>query len=397
MQIKGNIDEKRKNELLKEYELTQQMAIHYDQMNWQIGSILIACILIGVVAIHKDIHSYFLLSTLSLFVLWIWSKFYFRHKGIQNLKFERLQQIEKELNFKQHLIVKQSDQEGSLQGLHGKNLVNIITYGIPSLLLFIYIINEFFNHLGLFRSLMNSITFANFLTSYVAPLIPIIVALAVYFFGKSAYFRQKEYELITKRYLEEGVDAISKDVDRSLASFRHNWWLSTVVLKHFRELGKDIRPELLDPYIIPDTSLFELWRDYRLIELFRDDICFKVHQSLDAFVRTSYAFFQDDLGSMVRLSVKSGNEIEVTASLEQREQIVDRYFIEVEKLNQKAKRYYALLVELQNVSSLIQTERFSFKKLKKLYARSEIKRAIRVLKDLFPDLESEETSIKNSS
>lgn len=147
-------------------------------------------------------------------------------------------------------------------------------------------------------------SFACIFETYIQPVIPIAAAILVYYLGKSAYFRQKEYELVTKRYLEEGIDAISKNVDKSLALFRHNWWQSTVVLKHFRELGKDMRLELYqNPFIAPDPSLFEIWRDYRLLNIVGDDVFNRAHQSLDAFVRSTYAFFQDDLGSMVRVTI----------------------------------------------------------------------------------------------
>ena len=170
-------------------------------------------------------------------------------------------------------------------------------------------------------------SFACIFETYIRPLIPIAAAILVYFLGKSAYFRQKEYELITKRYLEEGIDAISKNVDKSLALFRHNWWQSTVVLKHFRELGKDMRPELYqNPFIAPDPSLFEIWRDYRLLDIAGNDVFYRAHQSLDAFVRSTYAFFQDDLCSMVRVIIEGGKEIEVKAT---REQIFNKYVEEV--------------------------------------------------------------------
>ena len=100
-------------------------------------------------------------------------------------------------------------------------------------------------------------TFECFFKIYIIPIIPVAVALIVYFLGKSTYFRQKEYEMITKIYLEEGLDSISKNVDSSLAIFRHNWWVSTVVLKHFRDLGKDMRKELYEqPYKKPDVIHF---------------------------------------------------------------------------------------------------------------------------------------------
>ena len=226
-------------------------------------------------------------------------------------------------------------------------------------------------------------TFECLFETYLEPLIPIVAAVLVYYLGRYAYFRQKEYELITERYLTEGIDAISGNVDRSLALFRHNWWKSTVVLKHFRDLGKDMRSDLYKTaFLEPDPSLFEIWRDYRLMDVVGDDIFNRAHQSLDAFVRNTYAFFQDDLVAMVRVTIEGGKEIELKAS---REQMISEYMDEVERLDIQAKRYYILLGELQKLSSLIQTERFSFSNLKKLKERPEVQDSIATLKKEFSD------------
>lgn len=226
--------------------------------------------------------------------------------------------------------------------------------------------------------------------TYIEPLIPLIAALVVYLLGRRAYFRQKEYELITSRYLAEGIDAISKNVDRSLAVFRHNWWQSTVVLKHFRDLGKDMRPELYkNVFLPPDPSHFEIWRDYRLKDVVGDDIFNRAHQSLDAFVKSGYAFFQDDLCSMVRVTVEGGKSLELKATPEK---MIEGYLEEVEKLDAAALRYYVLLGELQKISSIVQTERFSFKMLKKLRERREVQESVNALKEHFSDtFESIET------
>lgn len=218
---------------------------------------------------------------------------------------------------------------------------------------------------------------------YVAPFVPLVAALLVYFLGRAAYFRQKEYELLIKRYLDEGIDAIAKNVDRSLALFRHNWWQSTVLLKHFRDLGKDIRPELYrEAFSAPDESLFEVWRDYRLNDIVGNDIFNRAHQSLDAFVRSTYAFFKDDLATMVRVTVEGGEELEVKAS---RTQMISEYLEEVERLDREARRYYVLLGELQAISSVIQSERFSLKSIKHLKDRVEVVNAVSRLKNHFTD------------
>lgn len=219
--------------------------------------------------------------------------------------------------------------------------------------------------------------------TYIKPLIPLVAVLLAYFLGKSAYFRQKEYELITKRYLEEGIDSISKNVDSSLAVIRHNWWHCLFVLKSFRDLGKDMRPELYNEGLIePEPSNFELWKNYRLKNIVGDDIFHLVHQLLDAFVKSSYSFFRDDMCNGIRVTLNGGQELVVIAT---REEIYEGMMKEVIEIDKKALKFYGLLGELQNISNLIQTKRFSFNNLNKLKDHSVVKNAVSNLKKTFQE------------
>ena len=219
--------------------------------------------------------------------------------------------------------------------------------------------------------------------TFLKPLVPLAAVLLAYFLGKSAYFRQKEYELITKRYLEEGLDSISKNVDSSLAIIRHNWWHCLFVLKSFRDLGRDMRQELYKEGLIePEPSNFELWRDYRLKHIVGDDIFNQVHQLLDSFVKSSYSFFRDDMCNGIRVTLEGGKELEVTAT---RKEIYDEMLKEVIKVDKKAQKFYVLLAELQNISTVIQTKRFSFNSLKGLKEHPIVKNAVSNLKNTFKD------------
>ncbi len=75
-------------------------------------------------------------------------------------------------------------------------------------------------------------------------IIPIILAFLAYLFGLKTYFRQKEYEMVRKRYLEEGIDLIAQESDRALSIFIYNWSRGLTVIKHFRDFGTKIDPLL---------------------------------------------------------------------------------------------------------------------------------------------------------
>jgi hypothetical protein len=127
-----------------EYDKTQQMAIHYDLLNWNIGYILIAGVFVGVGLVGEKIFLYPALALISLATLTIWRLFYARHKKIQRVKFIRLQEIEKELNMQQHRRVHSEDREGKLGGLKGDQLATILTLGIPSLLMLVWLVHPIF-------------------------------------------------------------------------------------------------------------------------------------------------------------------------------------------------------------------------------------------------------------
>ena len=230
-------------------------------------------------------------------------------------------------------------------------------------------------------------------STFISPLIPLAAVILAYLLGKSAYFRQKEYELITKRYLEEGIDSISKNVDSSLAIIRHNWWHCLFVLKSFRDLGKDMRPELYNEGLIkPDPSNFELWKDYRLKDIVGNDIFNRVHQHLDSFVKSSFSSFRDDMCNGIRVTLNGGKELEVVAT---REEIYEGILKDAIEIDNKARKFYVLLGELQNISNLIQTKRISFKNLDKLKEHTVVKNAVKNLKnavkEVLKDSDSKDT------
>lgn len=125
-----------------EYEKTQEMAIHYDTMNWGIGAILIAGVF-GMVGLSGDnVEAYPFLALLSAIVLFIWRVYYMRHKAVQKIKFKRLQEIEKELKMQQHLLVDCADKAGKLYGIKGDWCAWLITIGVPAGIWFMYIISR---------------------------------------------------------------------------------------------------------------------------------------------------------------------------------------------------------------------------------------------------------------
>ena len=132
-----------KESLRLEYDKTQEMAIHYDTMNWTIGSILLAGIFGMAGLIGDKIQAYPQVAVLSFIILLVWRVFYKRHKEIQRVKFTRLQEIEKELHLRQHLLVNEQDKLGKMTGIKGDHMATILTIMVPLFFIITYLAWKF--------------------------------------------------------------------------------------------------------------------------------------------------------------------------------------------------------------------------------------------------------------
>ena len=65
--------------------------------------------------------------------------------------------------------------------------------------------------------------------------VALIVALLVAQFGLTIYFRQKEHELVQKRYLEGCIDVLAGELEIAFGAFRHNWIRKTELVNINRQ------------------------------------------------------------------------------------------------------------------------------------------------------------------
>jgi len=138
-QESNQVSDAEKQYLLTEYQAAQEMACHYDKMNWTIGTILIAATFAMVGLVGDKFHMYPSLAGLSFVSLGIWRLYYERHKKIQDVKWERLQEIEKILGLRQHIAVREADKNGMARGLiRGNACATYLTIAIPATLLVIW-------------------------------------------------------------------------------------------------------------------------------------------------------------------------------------------------------------------------------------------------------------------
>ncbi|MCZ7392776.1 MAG: hypothetical protein ABOK23_07800 [Candidatus Methanoperedens sp.] len=147
----AELSEDQKTNLRFEYEKTQDMVVHFDTINWTIGSIFIAGIFLMIGTAGDKIQIYPFLAIFSFIGLLVWRLFYHRHKAIIKVKFKRLHYIEQMLDLKQHRQVDEMDHPKAdaeiskwwiirfLRELgRGDRYADILTLGIPTALLLIW-------------------------------------------------------------------------------------------------------------------------------------------------------------------------------------------------------------------------------------------------------------------
>ncbi|HEX5719508.1 MAG TPA: hypothetical protein VF179_25330 [Thermoanaerobaculia bacterium] len=223
----------------------------------------------------------------------------------------------------------------------------------------------------------------------------IAAALGAYYLGIRTYFRQKEYELVQKRYIDEGIDRVASEAEEALSVFRHNWSQSLFALKLFRDVGPKLASEHCEKTLLPleHTSL-EVGPVYRLKALVGDDIFWEMHQLLVSSVTEANFFFMRDLGGTLKAGAE-GQPLKVT-----REEAFNTLHQECMRLKQDVEPYYTLVGTLQNISRALEEEKFSFKSIRDFKNTEVVKQAIMELRTEFGDrvafLESHEDAAKSA-
>jgi len=123
------------------------MIRHYDDLSMRFGAMTQAGVLIfiglGFGLPGKDRATFLYLfpfvivfSGMSSLVVHLWFK---RHRGISQIKIRRILEIEKELGWRQFLMVDETIKSGRLEGKPVRNMLNVLHLGLPILLVIAYL------------------------------------------------------------------------------------------------------------------------------------------------------------------------------------------------------------------------------------------------------------------
>ncbi len=143
--------EQRQELLMKEYQATQDMIRHYDDLTMRFGTMTQGGVLIFIGLsfglLSKDRQTFiYLFPFVILFVsicnalVHMWFK---RHRSISQEKIHRILEIEKELGWKQFSMVDEAIKSGKIEATPVRKVLVIYHLGLPAILLVAYFVIAF--------------------------------------------------------------------------------------------------------------------------------------------------------------------------------------------------------------------------------------------------------------
>ncbi len=179
--------------------------------------------------------------------------------------------------------------------------------------------------------------------------------------------------------MEECLDLLCSDIDYTLGIFRSNWAQALMICKFFRDLGENIdRKEYSREFVRLDYESFVITPFFRLDKLIDDKIFWEATQHLFSFVEVSYNFCAHDLIAAIKLYKDKSVDFD-----KNHREIAEGYLDELKEKEKQSHLYYNILIELLNIASILERERFSFRRLKEFKSQNEVQVSVERLKKEF--------------
>jgi len=142
------IEEHKLELLIKEYQFTQEMIRHYDDLIMRFGTFTQTGVLIFIGLafglLGKDTRTFlYLFPFVILFVaicnvlVHMWFK---RHRSIARAKIRRILELERELGWSQFTVVDEAIKSGKIESAPVRKMLVIYHLGLPVILLVVYVI-----------------------------------------------------------------------------------------------------------------------------------------------------------------------------------------------------------------------------------------------------------------
>ena len=180
------------------------------------------------------------------------------------------------------------------------------------------------------------------------------VGVLLAFFSLRLYFRQKEYEIVKQRYLEQSLDVISGELESISSVFSHNWARCLELLKEYRD-----SPELFDTekltrgYLPLSGTQFNRTAHYRLQVLSNSEIFWQVYQ----MALSRHLGLNSIVANEIPHAIKAQLDGKTTATSAE---MVEAMMVELKPMTEKSDHFAPLHTALLKMSRQLECEQLSF-------------------------------------
>lgn len=205
-------------------------------------------------------------------------------------------------------------------------------------------------------------------------------------FALITFYRQKEYELVLKRYLEGTLDLLAADLQQISAVFAHNWARTLAVIKSYRDTGDDFDVlEFSDGYLEMEASNPNIVAHYKLHRLTGTMDYWSYYQKAIAFYATANSILTKEIPETIKLRI-TGERINSP-----HREIAESAFEIAREKEEESHKYIRLISELQDLATSLESETFTFKKIDKFKNNKNVKSLILSLEEAYKSLEQEDS------
>lgn len=220
----------------------------------------------------------------------------------------------------------------------------------------------------------------------------VIPLAAAGWFALRLFFKQKEHESITSRYLEGGIDKVASGMSENLDAHRNNWARTLHLLKEYREYGDNFdKSELKKGYVEIHAGNLDSIANRRVYYLAGSLVFYNAYQSVVAFCGNSTNEMEKEIAKAIEIAMsEKGKEIDNSQLIKEIEKVLF-------KLNEEVNLYEPIVTELVHVGGVLEKQKISYKKLENFRKNHQVTKAVQNAEKALKRIEIESHVMKDNS
>jgi len=218
----------------------------------------------------------------------------------------------------------------------------------------------------------------NYISDIISGISTILAVIIAAWFGLWIYYRQKEFELVKQRYLDEGFDKLVASAEHFLNIYYHNWARCLEILKSFKDLGIQYDPKELEKgFWEIEQPRFPFVTHQKVGNITKSKIIWEVYQLVISFAQKGSSIAKNEIPEAIRMTIKGGK------SNAEVKRLFEEALDQLQKLDEEAREYHHFLSCLIRIVAYLERQKFSFKKIHELHKQNFINSTLSQLEKQF--------------